>query len=110
VLEIPIGDGEGDIPEVLYAGSPERPLFSKCCGTATRLPNGNTLVVETERGRAFEITRAGEIPSEVASEVVWEFVSPDRAGEKVANLFDLVRIPRGSTPWLAALEAKAARR
>jgi hypothetical protein len=102
LLEVPVAESEAGAEEVLYAGSEQHPFFSKCCGTASRLANGNTLVVETERGRAFEITRQGEI--------VWEFVKPDRAGadgEKIANLFDLVRIPRGSTPWLAALAAKA---
>jgi hypothetical protein len=71
-----------------YTGSPERPFFSSTCGTAQRLPNGNTLVTESDGGRAFELTPEQEI--------AWEFVSPWRAGaagELVATLFELVRLP-----------------
>jgi hypothetical protein len=71
-----------------YRGTLDSPFFSKTCGTADRLPNGNTLVTESDRGRAFEVTPA--------SEIVWEFSNPHRAGdadEFVATLFDLVRIP-----------------
>ena len=107
ILEIAIDSGE---EKVVYQGSEQARFYSQCCGTAVRLPNGNTLIAETEHGRSFEITREGEI--------VWEFINPefitpsvttaDAAGgdgEKIANLFDLVRIPRGSTPWLRKLES-----
>jgi hypothetical protein len=74
-----------------YDGGADHPFSSpRCCGTLQRLPNGDTLIVESEAGRAFEVTRAGE--------VVWEFVSPHRTGESgelVATLFDLVRFPPG---------------
>jgi hypothetical protein len=80
-----------------YQPGPER-LYSETCGSAQRLPNGHTLITESDRGRAIEITADGE--------VVWEFVSPHRAGENrefVATLFEVVRIPadypRGN--WLA---------
>ena len=43
-------------------------FFSELCGTCQRLPNGNTLITESTRGRAFEVTPDKEI--------VWEFVSP----------------------------------
>ena len=71
-----------------YHGTPEAPFFSLTCGTAERLPNGNTLVTESDSGRAFEVTRAGEI--------VWEFWNPQRAGENgeyIATLFEVVRLP-----------------
>ena len=55
-----------------YGGTEAEPMFSRCCGTTYRLPNGNTLIVETEAGRAFEVTPAHEI--------VWDFVNPHRAG------------------------------
>jgi hypothetical protein len=38
-------------------------------GGIEALPNGNVLITESERGRAFEITRDGDI--------VWEFYNPD---------------------------------
>jgi hypothetical protein len=67
--------------------SPEL-LFSKTLGSVQRLPNGNTLLTESENGRALEVTAAGE--------VVWEMSSPHRAGEHgelVATLFEVVRLP-----------------
>lgn len=78
-----------------YADGPGQPLFSLMCGTVQRLPNGNTLIAETDPGRALEVTAAGE--------VVWEWVSPHRAGERdqfVASLFEVVRVPRDAVPWL----------
>ena len=71
-----------------YRGTPESPFFSKTCGAAERLPNGNTLVSESDRGRAFEVTPTKEI--------VWEFRNPHRAGaegEFIATLFELTRLP-----------------
>lgn len=91
-LEIDPGDGR-----VVwhYPGDGDPPLFSQCCSTATRLPNGNSQLVVTDMGRALEVTPDGEI--------VWEFVNPNRAGERnelVAALFDLVRLPAGfPTDW-----------
>jgi hypothetical protein len=64
-------------------------LFSKTLGSCQRLPNGNTLITESENGRAVEVTPAGK--------AVWEFNNPHRAGEKnelVAVLFEVVRLPR----------------
>ncbi len=78
-----------------YVGSEQTPFFSFTCGAAERLPNGNTLVSESDAGRAFEVTPGGEI--------VWEFLNPHRAGEDgelVATLFELVRLPPDfSTDW-----------
>ncbi len=63
-------------------------LSSEQAGSAQRLANGNTLITESDRGRAFEVTPAGE--------TVWEFVSPHQAGPRgvfVATLFEVVRLP-----------------
>jgi hypothetical protein len=68
-----------------YRGTDEHPFHTRCCGTARRLPNGNTLIVETEKGRAFEVTREKKI--------VWEFVSPYKLGTYGALLQDLIRLP-----------------
>lgn len=79
-----------------YVGGGEHPFYSERSGACQRLPNGNTLATESHYGRAFEVTREGEI--------VWEFLSPARAGERgelVATLFELVRLnPAGSADWL----------
>ena len=71
-----------------FKGSKDRPFFSFSCGTAQRLPNGNTLITESDGGRAFEVTPAGD--------TVWEFHSPHRAGtdnQFVATLFEVLRLP-----------------
>jgi hypothetical protein len=80
------------------AWSFEAPGFQSLeCGSAQRLRNGNTLITETDSGRAFEVTSAGEI--------VWEFVNPHRAGEQgelIAALFEVVRLPSDfAEGWLA---------
>jgi hypothetical protein len=71
-----------------YSGSDDNPFMSFNCGTAERLPNGNTLITESDGGRAFEVTPE--------KETVWEFYNPHRAGddrELIATLFELVRLP-----------------
>jgi hypothetical protein len=71
-----------------YGGLDGSPLFTASCGTATRLPNGNTLITETERGRALEVT--------AEKELVWEFLNPERAGPKnefIAAIFEVTRLP-----------------
>lgn len=71
-----------------YGGTPDVDLFSKTLSTAQRLPNGNTLITESENGRALEVTRDGR--------TVWEFHNPHRAGERnelVAVLFEMLRLP-----------------
>ena len=71
-----------------YRGSDDEPFYSRSCGSAQRLPGGNTLVTESDNGRAFEITPEGEI--------VWEFFNPHLAGENdefIAVLLELQRLP-----------------
>ena len=55
-----------------YAGTESSPLESAIRSYATRLPNGNTLITESNGGRILEVTPGGEI--------VWEFVNPVRGG------------------------------
>ena len=69
-----------------YRGDAQNGFFTQTCGSSQRLPNGNTLITESEKGRAFEVTPKNEI--------VWEFLSPHRAGENqelVATLFEMIR-------------------
>lgn len=71
-----------------YDGGDQEPLFTNTCGTAQRLENGNTLITESDRGRALEVTRDGT--------TVWEFLSPHRTGEGgryVALLPEVRRVP-----------------
>ena len=74
--------------EWTYQGDPADDFYSQMCGAATRLPNGNTLATESDRGRAIEVTPDGDI--------VWEYLNPKRAGERgelVATLFEMTRLP-----------------
>ncbi|MFH1501579.1 MAG: arylsulfotransferase family protein [Candidatus Eisenbacteria bacterium] len=79
-----------------YSGTAGRPLYSETCGSCQRLPNGNTLITESDNGRALEVTPGGTI--------VWEFVSPFRAGEDgelIATLLEAVRLPESfGAGWL----------
>jgi hypothetical protein len=71
-----------------FGGTPEVDFFSKTLGSCQRLANGNTLITESENGRALEVTRDGR--------VVWEFYNPHRTGkdgELVAVLFEMLRLP-----------------
>ncbi len=65
VVEINIKTGQIDWE---YRSNPPMEFYSALCAGCQRLPNGNTLICETEHGRIFEITREGEI--------VWEFINP----------------------------------
>ncbi|HVJ55240.1 MAG TPA: arylsulfotransferase family protein [Aliidongia sp.] len=59
-----------------YDGGTSHPFSSSVRGTKQALPNGNVLVTESTGGRAFEVTRAGDL--------AWEYVSPPVAGTRFA--------------------------
>ncbi len=72
---------------------PGQELFTKFCGAASRLTNGNTLISESDNGRVIEVTREGDI--------VWEFHNPHRAGPDqsyVAIIPELSRVDAAA--WL----------
>jgi len=77
-------------------GDSTDPFHSPSCGAGRRLPNGNTLITESDNGRAFEVTADGTI--------VWEFLNPQRAGEDhelIATLYEVVRLrPNFPLDWL----------
>ncbi len=79
-----------------YSGTPDHPFYTYDCGSSARLPNGNTLITESNSGRAFEVT-----PDKT---IVWEFLNPHRAGkhnELIATLFEVVRLrPDFPTGWM----------
>ena len=82
--------------EWTYSGDASSIFSSKMCGASHRLENGNTIITESDFGRAFEVTPGGEI--------VWEFINPHRAGKSgnlIATLFDVVRLaPEFPLDWL----------
>ena len=69
-----------------YTGSPPQTFFSNWGGANQRLPNGNTLITESDKGRVFEITPDGE--------VVWEFYNPElnEREKKRAPIYRMTRI------------------
>jgi hypothetical protein len=53
----------------VYSGENRGPFYSSERGMCQRLPNGNTLVVNSEGGEMLEVTRD--------KEVVWSFLTPE---------------------------------
>ena len=81
-----------------YRGDSKNTFYTGIIGSNQRLANGNTLITESETGRAFEVTGDNRI--------VWEFVNPNRAGTDknlIATLYELIRINPG---YLTASEFK----
>ncbi|MCK4341226.1 MAG: aryl-sulfate sulfotransferase [Phycisphaerae bacterium] len=71
-----------------YKAQTPSDFYTKSKGSAQRLPNGHTLIAESDEGRAFEVTPDGE--------VVWEFICPHLVGEnKRAAIVRMIRYPRG---------------
>jgi hypothetical protein len=67
-------------------------FFTKTMGACQRLPNGNTVITESESGRVFEVTRNGQI--------VWQFQKI--IGEKVYRTYRVdTAWPQGAFtfPW-----------
>ena len=67
--------------EWFYAGDTEGGFFSEALGSVQRLPNGNTLITDSETGEAFEVT--------TDKVVVWRYRTPYRAGEDRALIATL---------------------
>lgn len=81
-----------------YDGGADRPFYSAIRGGAEGLANGNVLVTDSESGRAFEVTREGEL--------VWEFFNPDLDTDTAtrAAIYRMARLSRGRTDWPAKAE------
>ena len=79
-----------------YGNGPDELFFTRLIGSAQRLANGNTLITESDNGRVFEVTPEKNI--------VWEFVTPKRAGAKeefIASVYELIRLAPGfPLDWL----------
>ena len=76
-----------------FRSDPPTDFYTESKGSAQRLANGNTLLAESDAGRAIEITPAGEI--------VWEFLCPHESapGERAA-IVRMLRIDPGRLEWL----------
>ena len=81
-----------------YPGDSEEVLFTSIFGSQQRLPNGNTLISESNNGRILEVTREGD--------VVWEYKIPERTighnGIEVATAVFAERFSQESFPFLQA--------
>jgi hypothetical protein len=76
-----------------YGEAEGQSFYTRLLGSAARLPNGNTLITESDNGRVFEVTSAGD--------TVWRFVTPHRAHSDVslvASVYEMLRLP----PMVAA--------
>ena len=67
-----------------YVGDPPEKFYSHSRGSAQRLPNGNTLMCEGDKGRAFEVTKDGEI--------VWEWVNPETVKGRRTQVYRMMRL------------------
>ncbi|MEW6072009.1 MAG: arylsulfotransferase family protein [Planctomycetota bacterium] len=72
--------------------APGTAFFTKERGSVQRLTGGNTLVLESQRGHALEVTPGGE--------VVWEFWNPELRDGKRRRIYRLLRV----VPALLPLE------
>jgi len=83
-----------------YRADPPESFYSPARGSNERLPNGNTLIAESDPGRMFEVTSDGEM--------VWEFRNADRgkAGRRQA-LYRVCHYPRQQVDALAARHGAA---
>ena len=79
-----------------YEGDETNGFFTATCGSNQRLPNGNTLITQSDGGRAFEVT--------ADKTIVWEYYNPHRAGESdefIASILEMIRLdPDFGHDWL----------
>ncbi|MFW5980540.1 MAG: aryl-sulfate sulfotransferase [Halanaerobiaceae bacterium] len=69
-----------------YKEDPPEEFFSPRRGSNQRLPNGNTLISESDSGRLFEVTPDGDI--------VWEFINPDHMEGNPAPIYRVMGYPK----------------
>lgn len=79
-----------------YEGDEANGFYSQVLGSAARLPNGNTLITESQAATAFEVTPEGE--------QVWRYVNPYRFEPDEGDLpvlMEVVRLgPEAVEGWL----------
>jgi hypothetical protein len=68
-----------------YVADPLESFYSEAGGSAQRLPNGNTLITETMKGRVFEVSAEGEI--------VWEWFHPVIERGHRSQVYRMIRYP-----------------
>lgn len=79
--------------EVVWRYAPERGFLSQFRGSVQRLPNGNTLITESDKGYVFEVTPDGD--------TVWQFANPDVNQDKNRiAIWRMTRYPREALGFL----------
>jgi len=68
-----------------YKAEAPEDFYTSIGGSAQRLPNGNTLICETNKARAFEVTQEGE--------VVWEWLNPVIKRFRRETVYRMMRLP-----------------
>jgi hypothetical protein len=77
-----------------YGSGPGERFYSYSKGSAQRLPNGNTLICDSDNGRALEVTPAKEI--------VWEWFNPVVEDGRRVQVYRMERLsPAKVEPLLA---------
>jgi hypothetical protein len=69
-----------------YKSDPPEDFYSFGRGSAQRLPNGNTLICESDRGRAFEVTPDKEL--------AWAWLNPAFRHDHREGVYRMMRLPR----------------
>ncbi len=69
-----------------YEANPQDQFYSRSRGSSQQLPNGNTLITDSDNGHVFEITRARS--------TVWEFYNPEinMSRKERATIYRMMRI------------------
>jgi hypothetical protein len=82
--------------EWTYGEAPDQRFFSRSRGSCQRLSNGNTLICDSDSGRAFEVTRSGQI--------VWDWLNPYITKGHRGQVYRMIRLdPEVVEPLLARL-------
>lgn len=75
-----------------YKTEPPEKFYSKARGSAQRLPNGNTLICESDNGRVFEVTKEGQ--------VVWMWLNPVTQEGHRETVYRMLRLPSAEVDTL----------
>ena len=78
-----------------YQAPNPRDFFTPSKGSNQRLPNGNTLIANSDHGQAFEVTPEGEI--------VWRFLCPQRTEN--GRRATIVRVKRYERAYVERIQA-----
>lgn len=79
--------------EIVWQYEDPEEFFTRTRGSNQRLPNGNTLITESDTGYVFEVTTEGE--------KVWEFANPDVDSDGVRSaIWRMKRFPVSEITFL----------